>query len=54
MDGQRHEVHVAERLDPLVRDEDIRLLTHERLRTMAVAVIASAYFSCVFWVGRPD
>jgi hypothetical protein len=31
--------------------EDIRLLTYERLRTMAVLVMAAAYFTCVF-LGR--
>jgi hypothetical protein len=31
--------------------EDIRLLTYERLRTMAVLVMAAAYFTCVY-LGR--
>ena len=31
--------------------EDIRLLTYERLRTMAVLVMAAAYFACVY-LGR--
>lgn len=31
--------------------EDIRLLTYERLRTMAALVMAAAYFACVF-LGR--
>lgn len=31
--------------------EDIRLLTYERLRTMAVLVMAAAYFTCVYLAG---
>ena len=33
------------------RLEDIRLLTYQRLRTMAVLVMAVAYFACVY-LGR--